>query len=72
MVGQELFAGYSLLTALPKVSARKWFNPTCPTGDQRWRDEPTPQRGELVVYRPPVTWTQCPERDTNVPRHPEM
>lgn len=42
-----------------------------PQGDQRWRDEPTPQRGELGVYRPPVTQAQCPERDINVPRHPE-
>lgn len=34
-----------------------------PQGDQGWRDEPTPQRGELMVYRPPVTWAQYPERD---------
>lgn len=30
MVEQELFAGCSLLTALPKVSARMWLDPICP------------------------------------------
>lgn len=63
-VDQELFAGCSLLTAVPEISAWEVAGPRVPhcypspQGDQRWRNDSVPQRGELVAHRPTATWGQ--------------
>lgn len=53
MVEQELFAGCSLLTALPKFSARTWLDPICPTATLVLR---ATKDGEMSLpYRGDVT-----------------
>lgn len=76
MVDQEPFTGCSLLTAVLKVSAQEVAGshvPHCHPGpwDQRWRDESTPQRGELVAQASSEMGTVARKRYKHVPKYPK-
>lgn len=78
MVDQELFAGSSSLTAVPKVSAQEAAGAHIshchpgPQGDQRWRYESAPQRGELVAQVNSDMGTVVRKRYKHVPKYTKV